>query len=199
MKFLTGITFGLLAGFVAISIGFGGPAGGKLLNDTMAMMHAAMENNTGDERVTSITGSQHQVGEYTVNTEQTQRAVADEKDQQGQIESDLVVPRPTTDVQSLTATSDHGPSVFATEVVKKPAVEVQKAHASAQPERAAGFQAAWTPFRSETSAKGFASRLSQQLDGSFRVIKRAPGRYEVGFDYRTEAERKTLLEAIAGL
>lgn len=58
------------------------------------------------------------------------------------------------------------------------------------------FQVAWSPFRSETSARGFASNLNSQLDEQFRVVRRGPGRYEVGFDYRTEAERQEILSAI---
>ena len=63
----------------------------------------------------------------------------------------------------------------------------------------ARFQSAWTPFRSETSARGFARRLSTQIGSDLRVIKTAPGRYEVGFDYISEAERLRMLASIENL
>ena len=58
------------------------------------------------------------------------------------------------------------------------------------------FQVAWSPFRSETSAKGFAARLEHQLSQEFRVIKTGPGRYEVGFHFKSDAERFDVLKAI---
>lgn len=61
------------------------------------------------------------------------------------------------------------------------------------------FQVAWSPFRSETSAKGFAAKLEQQLAQDFRVIRTGPGRYEVGFDFDTKASRLVVLSAISDL
>jgi len=58
------------------------------------------------------------------------------------------------------------------------------------------FQVAWSPFRSETSAKGFAARLARQLSQEFRVIKTGPGRYEVGFHFESDVERSDVLNAI---
>ena len=51
----------------------------------------------------------------------------------------------------------------------------------------------WDPFHSEVSATGFAKRLSLQLGYPFEVVKQAPARYLVVFDYVSDAER-TLLE-----
>ncbi len=58
------------------------------------------------------------------------------------------------------------------------------------------FQVAWSPFRSETSAKGFAARLERQLSQEFQVMKTGPGRYEVGFHFKSDAERFDVLKAI---
>ncbi len=51
----------------------------------------------------------------------------------------------------------------------------------------------WEPFHSEVSATGFAKRLSLQLGYPVEVVKQAPARYLVVFDYVSDAER-TLLE-----
>jgi hypothetical protein len=61
------------------------------------------------------------------------------------------------------------------------------------------FQVAWSPFRSETSAKGFASKLTKQLAHDFQVIKTGPGRYEVGFHFDSQRDRKIILSAINDL
>lgn len=61
------------------------------------------------------------------------------------------------------------------------------------------FQVAWLPFRSETSAKGFASKLKKQLAHDFQVIKTGPGRYEVGFHFDSQRDRKIILNAINDL
>jgi hypothetical protein len=58
------------------------------------------------------------------------------------------------------------------------------------------FQVAWSPFRSETSAKGFAARLERQISREFQVIKTGPGRYEVGFLFESDPERTDVLKAI---
>ncbi len=61
------------------------------------------------------------------------------------------------------------------------------------------FQVAWTPFRSEASASGFATKLENQLGQAFRIIKVGPGQYEVGFEFTTDVDRVSVLEAIARL
>ena len=58
------------------------------------------------------------------------------------------------------------------------------------------FQAAWTPFHSESSAVGFAARLTTQLDREFRVIKLKPGHYEVGFSFDKPSDRLRVLNDI---
>ncbi len=55
---------------------------------------------------------------------------------------------------------------------------------------------AWSPFRSETSARGFAKKLEQEVAHDFRVVKAGPGRYEVGFDFSSKPERSSVLDAI---
>lgn len=60
----------------------------------------------------------------------------------------------------------------------------------------ARFQVAWSPFRSETSANGFAARLERQLAHEFHVVRTAPGHYEVGFEFDSDPERISVLEDI---
>ncbi len=66
---------------------------------------------------------------------------------------------------------------------------------------AGGRQAVWTPFHSEASARGFAGRLTSQLEHPFQVERLAPQTYVVTFDYRSEPERReieTRLQALTG-
>ena len=58
------------------------------------------------------------------------------------------------------------------------------------------FQVVWTPFRSETSARGFADKLSLQIQQQFEVVKMGPGHYEVGFNFVNPPERIKVLDAI---
>ena len=62
-----------------------------------------------------------------------------------------------------------------------------------------GFQLAWMPFRSETSASGFADKLSRQLGRDFLVVKKGPGHYEVGFHYQSGQEREKVLDYVESL
>jgi len=55
----------------------------------------------------------------------------------------------------------------------------------------------WTPFHSERSARGFARRLTDELDHPFTVERRGPGEYQVVFGYADPAERDALLAEIA--
>ncbi|MEE8243736.1 MAG: hypothetical protein V3R27_01970 [Pseudomonadales bacterium] len=57
----------------------------------------------------------------------------------------------------------------------------------------------WEPFHSEVSATGFAKRLSLQLGYPFEVVKQAPARYLVVFDYASDAERKLLEQQVSVL
>ena len=57
-------------------------------------------------------------------------------------------------------------------------------------------QAAWSPFYSKSSAKGFAARLERHLEREFRVVKVGPANYQVVFDYSNETERKEVLKSI---
>ena len=61
------------------------------------------------------------------------------------------------------------------------------------------FQLAWMPFRSETSANGFADKLSSQLDHQFEVIKSGPGHYEVGFRFEDIEEQQAVLAGIENI
>ncbi|MEZ5557591.1 MAG: hypothetical protein R3E86_03490 [Pseudomonadales bacterium] len=67
------------------------------------------------------------------------------------------------------------------------------------PDPATNDATVWGPFRSQRSALGFAEHLSRSLDHAFEVSRRGPGRYEVYFDYATDAERDALLQQIGQL
>ena len=54
----------------------------------------------------------------------------------------------------------------------------------------------WNPFRSEPAARGFADRLSTATDVPVLVTAEGPASYRVGFNYRSEAERRALIERI---
>ena len=91
-----------------------------------------------------------------------------------------------------TAPMEHGPREE-TDDLATGAIEDKDAF---MPNAASLFQVAWSPFRSETSAKGFAARLQRQLSQEFQVIKTGPGRYEVGFHFESDPERTDVLKAI---
>ena len=55
----------------------------------------------------------------------------------------------------------------------------------------------WTPFHSQMSAEGFATRLSQQLDHNFHVERQGAGAYQVVFAANSSTERDRLLDQIA--
>lgn len=61
------------------------------------------------------------------------------------------------------------------------------------------FQVAWSPFRRQTSANGFAAQLKHHLAHDFLVIKTGPGRYEVGFHFESDTDRTVVLSAINDL
>ncbi len=54
----------------------------------------------------------------------------------------------------------------------------------------------WTPFRSQLAARGFADRLSTATDVMVMVTEEGPASYRVGFNYRSDAERRALIERI---
>jgi hypothetical protein len=54
----------------------------------------------------------------------------------------------------------------------------------------------WSPFRSAAAAEGFARRLSQVSGVDVRVAEAAPGRYQVGFNYRDDLQRNWYLGQI---
>jgi hypothetical protein len=60
-------------------------------------------------------------------------------------------------------------------------------------------QQVWAPFRSQTSAEGFARRLSSETEHPFGIDRRGPGRYQVFFAYADEDERRRLLERVRPL
>ncbi|NIP15193.1 MAG: hypothetical protein GWM88_10925, partial [Pseudomonadales bacterium] len=63
---------------------------------------------------------------------------------------------------------------------------------TADPPARAAFEAiqqVWVPFRSQTSAEGFARRLSSETEHPFGIDRRGPGRYQVFFAYADEDER----------
>ena len=54
----------------------------------------------------------------------------------------------------------------------------------------------WVPFHSEMSARGFARRLTAQLDHPFEVQRERAGAYSVVFSYADSAERDALLSEV---
>ena len=60
-------------------------------------------------------------------------------------------------------------------------------------------QSVWVPFRSEISARGFAGKLTEQLERPFQVLRGGPGQYLVVFGYQDEAERAEVLAEINAL
>ncbi|MDA0790147.1 MAG: hypothetical protein O2780_11905 [Proteobacteria bacterium] len=61
------------------------------------------------------------------------------------------------------------------------------------------YQKVWSSFRSETSARGFADRMSRLLATDLDVVKLAPGQYEVRFPWKRPEERSALLDDVAAL
>jgi hypothetical protein len=66
-----------------------------------------------------------------------------------------------------------------------------------QPSRSA--HKAWSAFRSETSAAGFAAQLTRQLKREFTAVKLGPGKYEVRFYFDSNGERDEILREIADM
>ncbi len=60
-----------------------------------------------------------------------------------------------------------------------------------------GASPVWSPFHSQMSAEGFATRLSQALDRDFRVERQAPGAYQVVFDAAGPSDRDLVLERVS--
>ncbi len=58
------------------------------------------------------------------------------------------------------------------------------------------FHAVWSPFRSELSAHGFADSLTTKTGREFKVVQ-VGRRYQVGFNYHSEAERASIVDAVA--
>ena len=57
----------------------------------------------------------------------------------------------------------------------------------------------WTPFHSEVSARGFANRLSEQIEHPFAVERQGPGAYQVVFSYSSPGERDVVLAEVSAL
>jgi len=55
----------------------------------------------------------------------------------------------------------------------------------------------WSPFHSEASAAGFATRLSSLLAHPFRVKKQGPAHYLVTYEYTDNLHRQALEQRIA--
>lgn len=67
------------------------------------------------------------------------------------------------------------------------------------PDATAQTAPAWTPFHSRASARGFARHLSEKTGVEFTIFKEGPGRYEVMFEYATDAERRAIESRIASV
>lgn len=77
------------------------------------------------------------------------------------------------------------------------AVEQSQGASTMAQDAVPGQAVVWAPFHSEASAKGFASRLSQQLARPFHVKKQGAANYLVVYDYADEADRSALEQQIA--
>jgi len=67
---------------------------------------------------------------------------------------------------------------------------------------AGAWHAFWTPFRSEASANGFATRLGRDTDREYRVLRTGPGEYRVAFHHIDDNDRRARLveiEQVSGL
>ena len=112
--------------------------------------------------------------------------------------SEDAAPEPRDAVTAKAPVTETEPEPMAAPVPDKQQSQVQ---AVALPEPAPRFQVAWTRFRSEASARGFAARLEEELGIAFDTVRVSAGNYEVGFYYREENQRDetlTALEAFTG-
>lgn len=50
----------------------------------------------------------------------------------------------------------------------------------------------WGPFKTQSSAKGFAQNLAKRTELTIEVVKTKPGVYMIGYPYSSEAERQAL-------
>ena len=78
--------------------------------------------------------------------------------------------------------------------------ELEDVHPQATPANKLGNDqqvVVWAPFHSEASARGFATRLTNQLAHPFTVEKTGPANYLVTYKYRNEPNRLELEQQIA--
>ena len=68
-----------------------------------------------------------------------------------------------------------------------------------QPGSGEGVATIWTPFYSEISASGFASRLSLALNQPFEVARSDAGRYSVTFVHDSVEDRDRVLDEVEAL
>ncbi len=141
-----------------------------------------------DQALTGVQAklSQHASQQEHTNPEPLPEQQATEQEPQPQVA--VVESASPTQVQET-------PDVVPVETIE----EILEAVESVEVEPMAEFQVAWIPFRSERSAKGFAEKLSLQVNESFRVVRTGPGKYEVGFDASSEQHRQQVLAAIAAM
>ncbi len=110
----------------------------------------------------------------------------------------VLTPKPKPEVETAAEES----TIVEMERIETVTEEVLIDHTVAVPEvvqQPLEFQSAWMPFRSETSANGFADKLSTQLDRDFEVIRAGPGHYEVGFRFHSLEERDAVLVSIESI
>ena len=68
--------------------------------------------------------------------------------------------------------------------------------ATAAPAAEQRWHSFWNPVRSEIAANGFATRLRSVTGIDYRVVRLAPGSYQVAFAYGDDNERRTKIAQI---
>lgn len=113
-----------------------------------------------------------------------QTAVLDKTSEAPMIESDQIESAPAEEERNLEVLASEHPE-------PQPVLPQTPAET--------GYQVAWMPFHSETSASGFAEKLSTQLQRDLSIRKVAPGYYEVGFLYTSPLEQQATLDQIESI
>ena len=184
MRFLIGVFIGILVGAVVMSVN-------NVKNTVVANIEQLSQPKdsvgkpqTKRESADRITELEHRV-RTVVDTALDKAADL--------LQDDRVI---STSELVHTKTEIKIPKIMIPAEDKKPEQTTGSPTGSVPGESVPQFQVVWTPFRSETSARGFADKLSLQLQKQFEVVRMGPGRYEVGFNFVNPPERAEVLDAI---
>ena len=114
------------------------------------------------------------------------------------VETAVTPPKPTPKPEySKTDKPAPVPTAGPATPVEKHPITVTKHLPAASNELSLQQVAVWSPFHSEASAQGFASRLTQQVEHPFRVNKLGPARYAVVYEFANAEQQARLAEKIA--